>query len=88
MYKPFMRQVRKRMLPHKLSYLCEEHLGLHIQNNDCTIEFEKDGQDEEVIHETSHGHSSIEDAAATLLLYRHVSDEWEKSLGYPLRRRK
>jgi len=87
MYKPFMRQVRKRMLPHKLSYLCEEHLGITIQNNDCTIEIDKDTHEEDD-DETGDGHSSIEDAAATLLLYRHVSDEWEKSLGYPLQRQR
>ncbi len=31
------------------------------------------------------GHSSVEDAAAALRLYRHRSVEWEQSLGYPLR---
>jgi hypothetical protein len=32
------------------------------------------------------GHCSVEDSAATLLLYSKVSNEWEKSLNFPLRR--
>ena len=30
------------------------------------------------------GHSSVEDAAATLMLYKAFSKEWEESLGNPL----
>jgi DNA polymerase III epsilon subunit-like protein len=78
-FRPFMRQVRKRMYPRKLSSLCEEHLGFSIQKNDCKIEVISSSFSE---HET--GHSSVEDAAAALLLYHKVSEEWEESLGFPL----
>jgi len=36
------------------------------------------------IQGSSDGHSSVEDAAAVLMLYRKFQAEWEKSLGYPL----
>ena len=72
-YKPYQRETRKKLYPRKLSTLTNEELGIHIQQHQQPI----------II-----GHSSVEDAAAALRLYWHKHVEWERSLGYPLLRRR
>lgn len=79
-----MRPVRNKMLPKKLSFLAEEHLGLEIQQNIKGGLDIDHGEFASSHCEHSVGHSSIEDAAAALLLYLKVSKQWEKSLGDPL----
>jgi len=79
-----MRPVRKKMRPKKLSFLAEEHLGLEIQQNmDTGLDIDH-GQFASSHGEHSEGHSSIEDAAAALLLYSKFSKQWEETLGNPL----
>lgn len=87
-YKPFMSPVRKRFFPKKLSFLAEEHLGIKIQNNNC--EFDINFGDHGSVGEDEHeeGHSSIEDSAAALLLYKKVSKKWEEKLNHPLNQRR
>jgi len=82
-----MRPVRKRMYPKKLSFLAQEHLGVEIQQNNCTfkIDYGEHASSSTAQGEHDTGHSSIEDAAAALLLYNKVSSKWEEQLGYPLK---
>jgi len=75
-YKPYQRETRKKLYPRKLSTLTNEELGIHIQQ-------QKQQQQQPIA-----GHSSVEDAAAALRLYWHKHVEWERSLGYPLLRRR
>jgi DNA polymerase III epsilon subunit-like protein len=75
-YKPYQRETRKKLYPRKLSTLACEELGIHIQQ-------QKQQQQQPIV-----GHSSVEDAAAALRLYWHKHVEWERSLGYPLLRRR
>lgn len=86
-YKPFMTPVRKRFLPKKLSFLAETHLGIHIQKNNCTFNINY-GEHALEMEEHDRGHSSIEDAAAALMLYKTVSAKWEERLGHPLNERR
>lgn len=79
-YRPFMKPVRKKMRSKKLRHLVEEHLGIGIQNNS-----ENDIDIDHGNHASSHGehsegHSSVEDASATLLLYNKFSVVWEHDL--------
>ena len=71
------------MYPKKLSFLAEEHLGIRIQNNDCQFDIDY-GECTTPTGEHVEGHSSIEDAAAALMLYNKFSDEWEEKLRHPL----
>jgi len=72
------------MRPKKLSFLAEEHLGLEIQQNtESGLKIDR-GQFASRHGEHSEGHSSIEDAAAALLLYSKFSKQWEETLGNPL----
>ena len=83
-YRPYMRQTRKRYYPRKLAELSREQLGIHIQNNGISkSKYNKNG---ELNEHYQIGHDSIEDAAASLLLYKKVSLEWEKFLKFPLRK--
>jgi hypothetical protein len=77
-YKPYQRETRKKLYPRKLSTLACEELGIHIQQQ----------QQQQQQQQTIIGHSSVEDAAAALRLYWHKHGEWERSLGYPLLRRR
>ena len=83
-YRPYMRQVRRRLFPRKLSALTSEELGIEIQQEPNLEE-----QNETVYcapkeYVSSLGHSSVEDAAAALRLYWHRCQDWERSLCYPL----
>lgn len=81
-YHPYMRPARKRHYPRKLSELCREKLGIHIQNNGISKSmYDKNG---ELNEHYQIGHDSVEDAAASLLLYNKASLQWEKSLKFPL----
>ena len=83
-YAPFMSPGRRKLYPRKLSSLVEEFCGISIQNNSYEnikvngVNKCRDSDDAII------GHDSVEDAAATLLLYRKVSNDWEESLGEPL----
>ena len=83
-YSPLMRPVRKRFYPRKLSELSKEYLALNIQNSGICTVYESINGDK--ILTSSIGHDSIEDAAATLMLYKKFSYQWEKSLDFPLRK--
>ncbi|GFH51832.1 hypothetical protein CTEN210_08308 [Chaetoceros tenuissimus] len=86
-YRPFMKPVRKKMRSKKLRHLVEEHLGIGIQNN-SENEIDIDHGNHASSHgEHSEGHSSVEDASATLLLYNKFSTVWENDLKKkPMRR--
>ena len=93
-YAPLMQPGRRKHYPRKLSSLVEEYCGISIQNNSCTNIKVKGGLNKctgtcsDVLDGDGGlirvGHDSVEDAAATLLLYRKVSNDWEASLGKPL----
>ena len=68
-YRPLMTPVGNKYYKRKLSILSQEELGIPIQNN----------QSAQV------GHSSIEDASSTLLIYMKHQKQWEQYLHYPLR---
>ena len=83
-----MRPVRKRFFPKKLSFLAEEHLGVKIQNNSRTFDIDFGGENLNRADEHYEGHSSIEDAAAALLLYKKFHKRWEEKLDFPLHQRR
>lgn len=84
-YPPYMRPVRRRMYARKLSHLAKEHLDIEIQQNGCN-NIHVVNNDEGCCKDHEIGHSSVEDAAAALLLYRKVSHDWEAMLGFPFRK--
>mmetsp|Transcript_6624 Transcript_6624/g.7454 ORF Transcript_6624/g.7454 Transcript_6624/m.7454 type:complete len:549 (-) Transcript_6624:1220-2866(-) len=81
-YRPFMRAVRKRFYPRKLSELSKEELRIEIQNSYVASPLKINTSNDR--QKYSIGHDSVEDAAATLMLYNKVSSQWEKSLRFPL----
>ncbi|KAL7514614.1 hypothetical protein ACHAXN_011956 [Cyclotella atomus] len=85
LYRPYMRQVRRRLFPRKLSVLTSEELGIEIQQEpQLVIEQTEVNDDTPSEYAASVGHSSVEDAAAALRLYWHKCQDWERSLRYPL----
>ncbi|KAL3790997.1 hypothetical protein HJC23_002986 [Cyclotella cryptica] len=84
-YRPYMRQVRRRLFPRKLSTLSSEELGIEIQQEP---QFVEQNETADVPNQNNYslsiGHSSVEDAAAALKLYWHRCQHWERSLRYPL----
>ncbi|KAL7517717.1 hypothetical protein ACHAWX_002615 [Stephanocyclus meneghinianus] len=84
-YRPYMREVRRRLFPRKLSTLCSEELCIEIQKEPQLVEQTKTvGSTNQNHYASSIGHSSVEDAAAALNLYWHRCQHWERSLRYPL----
>jgi hypothetical protein len=71
-----MKPVRKRFYPKKLRFLAEEHLGVKIQNNNCEFDIVYANESSFETNEHVEGHSSVEDAAAALLLYKKFSKKW------------
>lgn len=70
-YPPLMQRNSSRgtkLYPRKLSVITKEELGIDIQHNNSD----------------SLGHSSVEDASASLMIYLKHHLEWERHLGYPL----
>eukprot|EP00571_Detonula_confervacea_P005909 CAMPEP_0172332020 /NCGR_PEP_ID=MMETSP1058-20130122/62224_1 /TAXON_ID=83371 /ORGANISM="Detonula confervacea, Strain CCMP 353" /LENGTH=661 /DNA_ID=CAMNT_0013049297 /DNA_START=36 /DNA_END=2018 /DNA_ORIENTATION=+ len=84
-YPPYMRRVRKKMYPRKLSTLSSEELDIEIQQKSQTSPSSEEVNTGKSIKNASMvGHSSVEDAAAALRLYWHKVSKWERFLGYPM----
>lgn len=75
-----MRQVRRKFYKQKLAFLAQNELGITIQNDSSNSILPSS-----LSTQTSNiGHSSVEDATATLLIYLKHHQSWEQSLRFPL----
>mmetsp|Transcript_44545 Transcript_44545/g.94802 ORF Transcript_44545/g.94802 Transcript_44545/m.94802 type:complete len:692 (+) Transcript_44545:101-2176(+) len=83
-YPPYMRRVRRKLYPKKLSALTSEVLDIEIQQKSQTAPSSEMCGVKSIRNASIVGHSSVEDAAAALRLYWHRFREWERTLGYPL----
>lgn len=85
-YRPLMRQVRRKYYKQKLAFLAKNELGISIQNGSIpTMLSSSTSKSTSTATSTfSIGHSSVEDATATLLIYLRHHTLWELSLKYPL----